>query len=72
MLGRDDIGVHEKFFDVGGTSLTLLALSNRLARLGPREVPLSALFEHSTVEAMARLIANRPTRATPAEKGYQL
>ncbi|MEI5101881.1 amino acid adenylation domain-containing protein [Streptomyces sp. PmtG] len=72
LLGRDRIGVREKFFEAGGTSLSLLALSSRLTALGPRKVPLSALFEHTTVEAMARLVDDRHTRATTAEKGYEL
>ncbi|MFI6688489.1 amino acid adenylation domain-containing protein [Streptomyces sp. NPDC050485] len=72
LLDRDEIGVHEKFFDIGGTSLSLLALGNRLAELDLNEVPLSALFEHTTVEAMARLLDDRPARETTDEMGFEL
>ncbi|MEU7730625.1 amino acid adenylation domain-containing protein, partial [Streptomyces sp. NPDC040724] len=75
LLGRDGIGVHDKFFDIGGTSLSLLALSNRLAGLGPVKPPLSALFEHTTVEAMARLVQgpdDGTARETTDGMGYEL
>ncbi|MEU5979781.1 amino acid adenylation domain-containing protein, partial [Streptomyces sp. NPDC047315] len=72
LLDRDDIGVHDKFFDAGGTSLSLLALSSRLADLTARPVELSALFEHTTVEAMARLLDDTPTGETTDESGYEL
>ncbi|MGA4837706.1 amino acid adenylation domain-containing protein [Streptomyces sp. G45] len=72
LLGRDDVGVDEKFFEAGGTSLSLLTLSRRLAALGQRQVPLNALFEHTTVEAMARLVDDRPDGATTDEKEYEL
>ncbi|WP_051854505.1 non-ribosomal peptide synthetase [Streptomyces sp. NRRL B-1347] len=72
LLDRDEVGVHEKFFEAGGTSLSLLALSRRLAGLGPCEVPLSALFEHTTVEAMARLVDGRPLGEPSDETRYEL
>ncbi|WP_438297294.1 amino acid adenylation domain-containing protein [Streptomyces sp. HUAS TT7] len=72
LLDRDEIDVHEKFFDAGGTSLSLLALSSRLAELARHPVPLGALFEHTTVEAMARLIDDGPARETTDELGYEL
>ncbi|GGV25378.1 hypothetical protein GCM10010277_06310 [Streptomyces longisporoflavus] len=75
LLDRDAIGVHEKFFEAGGTSLSLLALSSRLAELGLAEVPLSAYFEHTSVEAMARLLDatdDMTARETTDELGYEL
>ncbi|WKX74089.1 phosphopantetheine-binding protein [Streptomyces sp. XD-27] len=64
--------MHEKFFEAGGTSLSLLTLSRRLSGLGPRKVPLGALFEHTTIEAMARLVEDRTDRDTTHETGYEL
>ncbi|WP_211769802.1 non-ribosomal peptide synthetase [Kutzneria sp. CA-103260] len=47
LTGRDHIGVREKFFEAGGSSLTLLQLAGRLA------LPVGDLLDHSTIEAMA-------------------
>ncbi|MFI0982752.1 amino acid adenylation domain-containing protein [Streptomyces sp. NPDC021093] len=64
----DDIGVQEKFFEAGGTSLTLMQLAQRLTALGGAPVPVAALLEHTTVEAMAKLLtppARHPAGTAP-------
>ncbi|WP_431900391.1 amino acid adenylation domain-containing protein [Nonomuraea sp. bgisy101] len=66
----DDIGVQEKFFEAGGTSLTLMQLAQRLTAIADVPVPVAALLEHSTVEAMAKLL-KQPT-GTDHERDYAL
>ena len=64
-LGLARVGVETNFFELGASSVQLLAAGVRLgARLG-REVPNVALFEHPTVRALARFLASVP----PAEDG---
>ncbi|MEW1656765.1 amino acid adenylation domain-containing protein [Streptomyces sp. NPDC093707] len=60
VLGRTEVGVHDNFFDLGGTSLTLAALHALLVERLAAELPLVALFEHPTVAAMARSLAAPP------------
>ncbi len=54
VLGREDLGVTENFFEVGGDSilsLRIIALAREAGwRLTPRQV-----FEHPTIEAAARV-----------------
>ncbi|MGW5134444.1 amino acid adenylation domain-containing protein [Streptomyces sp. NPDC004135] len=59
LIGRDGIGAREKFFEAGGTSLTLLELAARLNPPGREPISVAELLEHSTVEQMARLLAAR-------------
>ncbi|MEU2561070.1 condensation domain-containing protein [Streptomyces longispororuber] len=78
--GPDAVGVREKFFEAGGTSLTLMALSNRLSELAGHKVSVGTLLKHTTVEAMARLLDGRPasgdsrepTTGGDGEWGYEL
>ncbi|WP_431040536.1 amino acid adenylation domain-containing protein [Streptomyces sp. P1-3] len=72
LLDRDEVGVHEKFFEAGGSSLSLLALSNRLSELCGRKVPVGELLKHTTVEAMARLLDERLATGGDGEWGYEL
>jgi amino acid adenylation domain-containing protein len=52
-LPVEQILPHKNFFDLGGNSLLLIALSNELkAELG-RVVPLAQLFQRTTVHALA-------------------
>ncbi|MEU3850052.1 amino acid adenylation domain-containing protein [Streptomyces sp. NPDC029554] len=59
LIGREGIGAREKFFEAGGTSLTLLELAARLNPPGREPISVAELLEHSTVEEMARLLAAR-------------
>ncbi|MFJ6722943.1 AMP-binding protein, partial [Streptomyces sp. NPDC091259] len=53
VLGRDRIGRHDDFFDLGGHSLRATRVVSRLGgRLG-RAVPLRLLFENPVLEAFA-------------------
>ncbi|MFF5204863.1 amino acid adenylation domain-containing protein [Streptosporangium sp. NPDC000396] len=57
VLGVDQIGVTEPFFDAGGHSLLLGRLQQRLADAFGTPVPMMTLFEHTTVRAQARALS---------------
>ena len=57
VLGRDAIGVHDDFFDLGGHSLKAVELLTHLEHLYGRQLPLAVLFEAPTVARMATLLA---------------
>ncbi|WP_084958025.1 non-ribosomal peptide synthetase [Thermoactinospora rubra] len=53
VLGLERVGVDDNFFDLGGTSIRLLAVLARLRELGYADVGLVDLFRHPTVAALA-------------------
>ena len=53
VLSLPTVDVHRNFFDVGLTSLSLLAVNNRLRKALEREVPLTDYFEHTSISALA-------------------
>ena len=53
VLGRERVGVQDRFFDLGGHSLLLPQVRNRILRDLGRNVPLVALFEHPTISSLA-------------------
>lgn len=64
-LGRDDVGVHDNFFDAGGHSLLALTVQGRLkAELG-LDLPLVELFRLPTVAALARHVDALRTQSAP-------
>jgi len=56
LLGIDEVGVHDSFFDLGGHSLIAVRLFARIRKLFSVDLPISALFTADTVEAGAGLI----------------
>jgi non-ribosomal peptide synthase protein (TIGR01720 family) len=68
VLGIQQVGIRDNFFDLGGHSLLLMKVhANLLETLG-RELPIVALFEHPTIEALARhLDREQEQRAVVAE-----
>lgn len=50
------IGVRDDFFDVGGHSLNAVHLFDRIASVFGKKLPLSILFELSTIERLASVL----------------
>lgn len=63
LLGIDEVGVNDNFFDLGGHSLIAVRLFTRVKRTFSVDFPISVLFEAPTVADIAGLIA----AALPAE-----
>ncbi|SFM26657.1 non-ribosomal peptide synthetase [Rugamonas rubra] len=67
LLARQDLGVDDEFFRVGGDSLLTLPLVFRLGQAFGVEVPLSAVFAAPTVAALARVVDDLRAGIAPAE-----
>jgi fengycin family lipopeptide synthetase D len=64
VLGRDDIGVHDSFFESGGHSLLAIHAVGELQSLG-YDAQVRHLFEHPTPAELAWVIGNRTQRQRP-------
>ncbi|MBD16615.1 MAG: non-ribosomal peptide synthetase, partial [Planctomycetaceae bacterium] len=64
LLGRDEIGIHDNFFALGGDSITVLQIVARAQRDG---LPLKPrdLFQHPTISALAAVIDMTAAPAIP-------
>ncbi|GAA3960954.1 hypothetical protein GCM10023085_49310 [Actinomadura viridis] len=65
LLGGEEIGVDQDFFDLGGHSLLATRIITRIRRDHGVELPLRALFEHRTIEDLARVIDAARAQGTP-------
>lgn len=66
VLDRDDVGVRDNFFDVGGDSLRAVALAGRL-RADGLDVSATDIFAYQTIEELVAACAGRP--AEPGAPG---
>jgi hypothetical protein len=58
VLQVPQVGLHDNFFDLGGYSFLLLRVLAEVRQRFPaaRQITMVSLFEHPTVQALARLI----------------
>jgi NAD(P)-dependent dehydrogenase (short-subunit alcohol dehydrogenase family)/acyl carrier protein len=56
LLGIDELGIHDNFFDLGGNSLIGLKVLSRLKKELGIEIPVVSLFEGPTAAALAQVI----------------
>ncbi len=78
-IGAGGIGIHDNFFDVGGSSLIAIRVAEDLKRELGRNVPVVLIFQYPTIEKLAshiegtavenRLLADAIKRAQRFRKG---
>jgi amino acid adenylation domain-containing protein len=56
VLGIDQVGIHDNFFDLGGHSLAASRVISRVIPLLKLDLPVRALFDAPTVARMAELV----------------
>lgn len=73
VLGLQAVGVTENFFDLGGHSLLLIQVRQRLREVVPRELTLLELFQYPNVRALAAYLSNsdKPSPKAAAENRSQ-
>ena len=63
MLGLDSIGVHDDFFELGGTSMEAMLLVSRVREALGVDLALASFFRATTIARLAELLESRPPAA---------
>ncbi len=71
VLGIEQIGIRDNFFDLGGHSLLMVRVHSMLREQFGAAVALVDLFSHPTIEALARHIHQEPRVETRSEPPHQ-
>ncbi len=56
VLGVEQTGIHDNFFDLGGTSLLMARLQSRLQDILGRPLTIVKLFEHPTIHSLCQYL----------------
>ncbi|WP_240136155.1 non-ribosomal peptide synthetase [Streptomyces sp. MUM 178J] len=56
VLGVRPVGLHDRFFDLGGHSLLVLRLMAEIEKRFGQQLPMAAIFRGATVERFARML----------------
>lgn len=59
VLSVEQVGIHDRFFDLGGHSLNTTQVVSQVIKQFQIEVPLQSLFESPTIAEMAAVITER-------------
>jgi aryl carrier-like protein len=59
LLGLEQVGIHDNFFDLGGHSLLIVRLQQQLQTILRRPITLVELFQFPTVHALATHLSTR-------------
>jgi acyl transferase domain-containing protein len=62
LLGIEELGIHDNFFDLGGNSLLALKIISQLKKEMQIDIPVVSLFEGPTVQALAQVISQLGTK----------
>jgi amino acid adenylation domain-containing protein len=58
VLERQEIGIHDNFFDLGGHSLLAVKLLNNIEQVFGQQLSLSSLFQNPTIAQLAQQLGN--------------
>ena len=70
MLRVERVGLDDNFFDIGGDSLLLVAVHSNLQKLLNIEIPVTDLFEYTTVRTLGKHLREQ-NPAQPSFSGVQ-
>jgi amino acid adenylation domain-containing protein len=71
VLHNDSVGLMENFFDAGGSSLDLVSVRKELQTLLGRTIPVTWMFEHTTIRSLAARLAEVETEVFDAQAAMQ-
>lgn len=54
VLNVDEVSIYDNFFDLGGNSLGLIYVNNKLSEILEYSVPLTQFFEYPTIDAFVK------------------
>ena len=66
VLRRSDLDIHDNFFDIGGHSLTAVAVASQLSRVYGTAIPVRAIFERPTIAELAGYLRQQISLTYPS------
>jgi amino acid adenylation domain-containing protein len=67
-LNLDKVGVQDNFFDLGGTSLKIIAMANELKKKFKRNLPVATVFRYPTIRHLAGFLSREEGSEAPKRK----
>ncbi len=59
VLSLDEVGIDENFFELGGNSLNIVLVNNRIKEELERDIPLIVMFQYPTVRSLYQYLSDQ-------------
>ena len=57
ILCIEQVGIHQNFFDLGGNSIHMVQILNKLRTAFQRDLPITEVFRHPTISSLAAYLS---------------
>jgi len=71
VLGIDQLSIFDNFFEMGANSINLITINNRIKKALDKDIPITAMFEHTSVHKLAEFLNPNQELKEQAEKAEQ-
>jgi acyl carrier protein len=71
VLGLDNVGIHDNFFDLGGNSLLMAQVHSRLREAIDADISMVDLFQYPTISALAHHLRRDQRRGAQPQSDSQ-
>lgn len=68
VLHLEKVGIHDNFFDLGGHSLLVVQVNNKLQEILNRDLSIVEIFQNPTIKALAQYLSQKSEARTSLEK----
>jgi acyl transferase domain-containing protein len=72
VLGLERVGIHDNFFEAGGTSLLAMQVCAKLCSRTSRDLSVVDVFAYPTIDAFARFLEGAPDGAHAEQSGRDM
>jgi aryl carrier-like protein len=67
MLHLEKVGIHDNFFDLGGHSLLMVQVNNKLRDVFNRDLSIVELFQNPTISSLAQYLSQKSEETSAFE-----
>ncbi|NIM11547.1 MAG: amino acid adenylation domain-containing protein [Candidatus Aminicenantes bacterium] len=72
VLGRDKVGTRDNFFDLGGNSLDVITVSNKLKETLKKEITVVTLFTYPTIGSLENYLKSNSDKSSEVFESREL
>jgi aryl carrier-like protein len=70
VLKLEKVGIHDNFFEVGGHSLLMAQVLNKVRELSGKDISMMALFQNPTIASLCKYLGGEQIEQSSFQQAY--